>query len=127
MKQKVGALAQTPLGSGVSCSENVLPPELAEVAFENLMKEAAWNIYITLQTRLEQGEVTQWKLYRKRGLCLGALGLDNRRDDVMRGSRLDATTTTGSANGEEELYLDSNSDAAVLRIPLPHNLLFVML
>jgi hypothetical protein len=50
----------------------------------------------------------------------------------MRGSRLvniplcarcimtrkDATTTTGSANGEEELYLDSNSDAAVLRIPL---------
>jgi hypothetical protein len=80
------------------------------------------------------------QLYRKRGLRLGALGLDNRRDDVMRGSRLvniplcarcimtrkDATTT-GSANGEEELYLDSNSDAAVLRIPLPHNLLFVML
>ena len=59
----------------------------------------------------------------------------------MRGSRLvniplcarcimtrkDATTTTGSANGEEELYLDSNSDAAVLRIPLPHNFLFVVL
>ena len=81
------------------------------------------------------------QLYRKRGLRLGALGLDNRRDDVMRGSRLvniplcarcimtrkDATTTTGSANGEEELYLDSNSDAAVLRIPLPHNLLFVVL
>ena len=24
--------------------ENVLPPELAEVAFENLMKEVAWNV-----------------------------------------------------------------------------------
>jgi hypothetical protein len=24
--------------------ENVLPPELAEVAFEDLMKEVAWNI-----------------------------------------------------------------------------------
>jgi hypothetical protein len=25
-------------------AENVLPPELAEVAFENLMKEVAWNV-----------------------------------------------------------------------------------
>jgi hypothetical protein len=24
--------------------EDVLPPELAEVAFENLMKEVAWNV-----------------------------------------------------------------------------------
>jgi hypothetical protein len=24
--------------------ENVLPPELADVAFENLMKEVAWNV-----------------------------------------------------------------------------------